>query len=88
MHRQAGRPSGLGAGVHVSVLLRARRLDLDGDGVEFPVTYAILRNHGLRKTNDRFSLPTKNHGLDAIIVVQVSVHGGDRNVMMLVLHSH
>ena len=74
--------------MHVSVLFCARGLDLDGNGVELPVTHPALGNHSLRKTNDRFSLSAKNDCLDAIVVIQVSMHGGDRNVVVLVLHGH
>src|SRR5262249_34191975 len=80
--------SGLRSCVDVHVLSGARRLDFDGNRIELPVTDTALRNHRLGKIRHGFRWPAEDDRLDAIVVIQVSMHGGDGHVVVIVLHAH
>src|ERR1700730_8728389 len=73
--------------VHVTVALRAHPSRIGRNGIEPSVAYSGLRHHGLSELHDGCGRAAKNDGLDATIVVQMSMHGGDGHIMVVVLHA-
>lgn len=73
--------------MNVLMALRAGRLDLDRDRMELSVTHAWLCHHGLRKMHHGLRRSAQDHGLDAIVVVEVGMHGGHGYIVMIVLHA-
>src|SRR5665213_155281 len=52
------------------------------------VTYAFFGNDLLGELERRSSRTLQDHGLDAVIVIQMCVHGRDGHIVMVVLHAH
>lgn len=57
-----------------------------GHQVQLPVDDAGLGDHRLGKGLHGRGGPAQDHGLDAVIVVQVGMGGGHRQLVVLVLH--
>ena len=74
--------------MHVGVMLALACLDFNRDWIEMAVPHATARNHGLRELDDLIHGPFQDHGLDAVVVVQVRMHGRDGYIMVVVLHAH
>jgi hypothetical protein len=58
----------------------------DRDDVDLPVPHTFLRDDRFGELRDELRRPTQDHGLDALIVIQVRMHGGHRHVVVLVMH--
>ena len=55
------------------------------DHVELAMAHALLGDQGLGKLHHLLRMAAQDHGLDAIVVIQMRVHGRDSHVVMIVL---
>ena len=74
--------------MRVDVLLPAqfRCIGVHRDQMHPAVAHSGLRDHGFSEGGHCGSLSAQDHGLDAMTVIQMRVHGRHRHVVMLVLH--
>ena len=72
--------------MHVPVTLFARLLDCNGNGPELPVPDAALGHDRLREVDYRLGRPFEDHGLEAILVIQMGMHGRYRQIVVIMLH--
>jgi len=73
--------------VNVTVALRTHRANVHRNGIKPSMTNSGLRHHSLSELCDGCRRAAKNDGFDAIVVIQMSMHGGDGHVVMVVLHA-
>jgi len=71
--------------LQVHVRVGSGRMMLDGDQVQLPVVDASFGDHRIGEPTDLARLAPQDHALDAVLVIEVSVHRGHRQVVMLVL---
>ena len=74
--------------MQMGVTLSLSRFHIDRNRMERAMTDAALGNDGLSEVRYRRCRPFQNHGFDAVIVIQMSMHGRYGHIMMIVLHSH
>ena len=79
-------PSALRPRMHMRLPLVPQTIRIHRDQVELAMPHAGLRDHRLREVHYVLGLASQDHGLDAIVVIQVRVHRRDRHVVMIVLH--
>src|SRR5882757_10855566 len=76
-----------GPRMNVLVTLTARLIDFNRYRPKLSVSNATLCNQGLSKVDDCLGRSLENHSLQAVVVIQVSMHGRHGQIMVVVLHA-
>ena len=61
------------------------RAEFHAHQIQYAMPHAALGDHSLRKLADEFYRTLEHNGLNALIVIQVSTHCGDREVVVSML---
>ena len=64
---------------------RASIIDVGGNQIELPMANATLRLDGIGETSDFGGRAAQDSAFDAMLMIQVRMHGGYRQVVMVVL---
>lgn len=64
-----------------------RVADIDRDRAEFPVPHTLLGDDSLGKPHDGGGRAAQYDTLDAVVVVQMSMQGGNGDIVLPVLHA-
>jgi len=60
---------------------------IDRDGIEIPVAHPVLRHDCLRELRDCLRRAAQYHRLDAVVVIKMSMHCRDCDVVVVMLHA-
>jgi hypothetical protein len=71
--------------VHGVFALAQARVGFEADQVQLAVMHAALGGEGIGKSPYVGGGPLQDDGLDAVRMIEVAMHGGHRQVMMVVL---
>src|SRR5512139_235819 len=71
--------------LRVLLAMRMRMRRLDRDDVGLSVAHTAFSHQALRKPHDGICLASQNHRFETILVVQMHMHGGNRQIVMIML---